>query len=433
MPDPLTLKILTDALTSRAAAFRCRRRLQPAAGQGTKIFPPTYAGAVYNVELRRVPGKDEPVPCVVVDSVQSQANRMEESLQQAVDDGRITIPVVRVKFPDATPGDDETPDYPIGDVTSLQAPHRLADAILRDSTYNGKPFRQSEVGKLIDAASNANATPLYELGPTALVFGMWDSTGPRGGLGAKFERALVSEIVGVNCPYYYDGRDVLQVGDNFKSLLPRRLGLRQDPLNVSRQALVRRRKKGGDWVNDDATKVDEKNGILQPSKLNHGNIPFGARNQQNPDSKDDNNAGVTVDYCEQAFTLSLIQLNRLRFPGSDSKQDKQRDLSARTVLAALGLCAAALASDEGMDLRSRCLLMPEEELTFDLLRGPKQSETYALDAGAAVKLLNEAVAAAKGKGVTWREEPVDLQPSPELVKLVARSQRLAAQDQEATE
>jgi hypothetical protein len=27
---------------------------------------------------------------------------------------------------------------------------------------------------------------------------MWDSTGPKGGLGPKFERAMVSEIVGID-------------------------------------------------------------------------------------------------------------------------------------------------------------------------------------------------------------------------------------------
>ena len=303
-------------------------------------------------------------------------------------------------------------------MTSLQAPHRLADAILRDSTYDGTPFRQSEVGKLIDNASNANATPLYELGPTALVFGMWDSTGPRGGLGAKFERAVVSEIVGVNCPYRYDGTDAVDVGKATKSILPKNHGLRRDPLNANKNVQIKMKdERAWEVVGDAGGKAVK--GAIRPSEINHGNVPFDA-----------DNAGITVDYCEQAFTLSLIQLNRLRFPGDDGQQKKERDVAARTVLAALGLCAAALASDEGMDLRSRCLLMPEEELTFDLLRGPKQSETYGLDADAAVTLLNDAVAAAKKAGVTWREEPVNLQPSPELVKLVARSQRLAAQDQE---
>ena len=71
------LSSLRQAITGSAAALRCRTRLQPAGGEGDKVFPPTYAGAVYAIEKRRVPGKDEPVWCVCLDSVQSQANRME--------------------------------------------------------------------------------------------------------------------------------------------------------------------------------------------------------------------------------------------------------------------------------------------------------------------------------------------------------------------
>ena len=83
-------------------------------------------------------------------------------------------------------------------ITSLEAPHRIADALLRDSLHDGKPFRKSEIGKRIDDVDNRNATALFELCPTALVFGMWDSTGPKGGLGAKFARAMVSQIVGLH-------------------------------------------------------------------------------------------------------------------------------------------------------------------------------------------------------------------------------------------
>jgi len=74
----------------------------------------------------------------------------------------------------------------IGTITSLQAPHRVADAILRDSELDGTPFRQTEIGKKIDVTSLQNATPLFDVCPTALVFGFWDSTGPKGGLGANF-------------------------------------------------------------------------------------------------------------------------------------------------------------------------------------------------------------------------------------------------------
>ncbi|MHB1156049.1 MAG: type I-G CRISPR-associated RAMP protein Csb1/Cas7g [Phycisphaerales bacterium] len=451
MADQLKLEQLQQAVETRAAAFRCRRTLQPAGGAGTKIFPPTYAGATYAVELRRRDG--QAVPCVLIDSVQSQANRMEEALQQAVDDGRIKLPVVSVTFPPAGEGEN-VPKYPIGTITSLQAPHRLADAILRDSEHEGTPFRQSELGKRIDAASMQNATPLYELGPTALVFGMWDSTGPRSGLGAKFERAVVSEIVGINCPYFYSEEE------KRNKQLPRRHGIRWDPLNISKsvgpvymtpnglmtldpeQAEEEPSKSGKGtgkrrlWgkaqgkvayitppASDTATLPD----AGKPSAANHGNVPYGEKDEGM-------NAGITVDYCEQTTTLSLIALRRLRFPNAEGKGDRGRDLTAQAVLAALGLCAAALAADEGLDLRSRCLLWPDEPMTWELLATPgKQGAMFELGAEAAVKLFSESVAAAKKIGLTWHEQPIELAPSAELVKLVARSQAFASNIEGETE
>ena len=143
----LTFKRLQDAVAGKAAAFRCRTTLQPAGGPGDKVFPPTYAGAVYATEKRRLPGHDQPVDCVLLDSVQSQANRMEEALQQAVDAIRLKLPVIEVDFEPYFPGKDQPAEMrlldPVGKVTSLQAPHRIADAILRDSIVqeDGKPFR----------------------------------------------------------------------------------------------------------------------------------------------------------------------------------------------------------------------------------------------------------------------------------------------------
>ncbi len=186
MAEQLTFDCLNAAVQGRAAAFRCKTKLQPAGGEGTKVFPPTHSGGVYATESRRLTNRDNPVDCVLLDSVQSQANRIEEALQQAVDGGLIQLPTIVVDFGNSVPD--------IQRVTSLQAPHRAADAILRDSRLGGKPFRQSEIGQSITESSLANATALYKYCPHALVLGIWDSTGPKGGLGAKFARALVSEI-----------------------------------------------------------------------------------------------------------------------------------------------------------------------------------------------------------------------------------------------
>lgn len=73
MPDTLTLKTLHNAMKGTAAAFRCHTTLQPAGGQGDKVFPPTYAGAVYATESRRLPGREQPVECVLLYSSQPEA------------------------------------------------------------------------------------------------------------------------------------------------------------------------------------------------------------------------------------------------------------------------------------------------------------------------------------------------------------------------
>ena len=52
----LTLKDVREAVSGSAAAFRCRRRLQPGGGEGDKVFPPTFAGAVYAMERRKLAG-----------------------------------------------------------------------------------------------------------------------------------------------------------------------------------------------------------------------------------------------------------------------------------------------------------------------------------------------------------------------------------------
>jgi hypothetical protein len=58
---PLTYDILKGAVAGVAAAIRCRLILQPAAGEGTKVFPPTHSGGVYATEQRRLPVKNKPV------------------------------------------------------------------------------------------------------------------------------------------------------------------------------------------------------------------------------------------------------------------------------------------------------------------------------------------------------------------------------------
>ncbi len=412
MSTPLTLEELKNAVGGTAAAFRCRRRLQPAGGEGDKVFPPTFAGAVYAIEQRRIPGRDAPVTCVLLDSVQSQANRMELALQEAVDAGKIRLPLVEVDFSEHDPTGDIEADRragrlldAVGKISSLQAPHRLADAILRDSELNGVPFRQSKIGKSLNTVSLTNATPLFELCPTALLFGMWDSTGPKGGLGPKFERAIVSEIVGIGA----------EVGDLIR-------GVRRDPLEI-RAAVKVQKNADGSWI-----VVDPKvKGSVSPSKINHSSVPFPERRDQK--SEDNYFAGATVESALQTITISLICLRRLRFP-LNGKSGIETDNRARTALAALGLCAATLAFESGVGLRSRSLLWPDGPMTWELLDRPGEApKEFEITGNQAVLLLNEAIRAAKDRQLPWREEVLVTKPSSELLELVRRSQMLAIQEE----
>jgi CRISPR-associated protein Csb1 len=388
MAEKLTLMALQNAVRGGAAAFRSVTRLQPIGGPGDKVFPVTYAEVAYATEKRRLPGEVNEVDCVLLNSVQSEANHAESALKDACDKGSLKLPLIEVDF-SSTAGFRK----PLANLSSLEVPHRLADAILRDSELeDGTRFQVSEYAKRWGRANLWNATPIYELCPTALLFGMWGSPDKPGGLGAKFERAYVSEIVAIDV-----------------TAPEMRLGFRIDPLESSKSVSLRRKEVGFDVL------VEKEKDSLRPSELNHSNIPFETKN-----------AGVRCRYAEQTTVISLGALRKLRFP-KDMEQSAERDAEGRTVLAALGLCAAVLASERGTSLRSRCHLWPEAAQQWELLESPgKAPRVFTIGGDEAVALLRDAVASAQLAGLNWREDKLMLRPSPELLELIRRSQETAA-------
>ncbi len=387
--DTITLKHVRDALAGNAAAFRSITEYQPAGGTGDKVFPPTYEGGLYAEETRYIDGME--VPCVLLDSVQSQANRMEMALLEDWQTGNCSLPVITVDFT----GRDLLKPFR---VSSLEAPHRISDALLRDSLLEGASFRQSEPGRRIDSVDLRNATALFELNPTALVFGLWDSTGPRGGMGVKFQRALVSEIIGLHA----------QQGKKTSS--------RIDPAQIMRGAGPVYRTTQGGWTLDQADADDPRRAGVRPAEVNHGNVV--------PSIAD---GGYTISKAVQTTVLSLPALRRLRFPIGDSASDPDRDLTARTALAALALLAAALVREQGADLRSRCLLAATGPIGWELLGSPKvETKVFELPVEQARAIYGQAVEAAKSAGLPWMDTELILQPSPQLLGLVRHSQELAA-------
>lgn len=420
----LTLEFLKKLVEEDAVAIRGTAILEPAGGPGDKVFPSTHsvgdrATSRYAFEKRRIDGQE--VECVLLDSVQSQANRMEEALQELWTSERIALPVISVDFSAAAPD--------VGVVTSLTAPHRVADALLRDSLSNGTLFRLSETGRSFTDATVKNAAPLFTVCPTGLVFGLWDSTGPKGGKGAKFARAVVSEIVGLNaiCGVKTESRidpagietasGVLYIKKRDPEVPMKTWTLDPEEAELDGKEPLKwgsKLDKNGKW----------KQGSGKPSEANHGNIP---------PSIDTLAGGVTIDYALHTVVLSLAALRKLSFGGKGNG-----DVEARMVLAALGLLAVLAAESRGHDLRSRCLLVPKEgkALTFQVVHRNGRTEDLCLTLEGAVALFKAAVAALPEVlrfSMNPGEPLATLIPSPKLTALMKKSRELAATGTEVEE
>lgn len=405
-----------NGMVAEDAALRRRQVLQPVGGKGDKIFPPTYPGEGRNApprhvyERRRLNGAD--IWCVLLDSVQSQANRLEECLLAAIFDG-ISIPYVEVDFTGANLDG-------ISKITSLDAPHRVYDAILRDSLYDGTPFMESDVGQRLAKAKAADASALLETSPTALLFGAWHSTGQGGGLGAKFSRCLISEIVGVDVPV--DEVDVNQrTGEVEIQTSGRRTGSRIDPLGILNKVKIYQAKADpSDWTareDEAATKGANKEPVLYPTKkgkpgraslINHGNVTPSVQP-----------LGVTCDHIEHSVVLSFAALRRLHFGGAE------KDVAGRSLLAALGLVALTEQDARGYALRSRCDLVCDGRAPLEIVRSDGSTEAVEIDRTQARTLYDAAYLAAQGAGFSLSSKPLELKPQDKLVEIVRKSQELA--------
>ena len=374
-----------------ASALRRIRRLQPAGGEGDYVAPPTYPHpekkkwGVHSYETRRISGDD--VRCVLLDSVQSQAARMEESLVRAFvsapqraaggrDGGAsriarekgVAIPHIVVDFT-------EDPDVrDIGRVTSMELPHRVFDATIRDSLLDGKPFPDTAIGREISDSTQRNATPLLRHATTGLVYGAWKSYWG-GALTARFQRCITSEIIGVNA------RDSSSPAS------------KTDRFNIGKDVKIS--------MEDGRMRLDARG--KRPSEYGHGSIV----------SMEIPNLGVTMDYARQTTVITLAGLRRLGFPGKDEAASH----SALVALAVIG------AEDEGTfsALRSRCdLVQGGEEYEWEIVNADGTTEGFRPDPRKIAEWLVESVEELESGGV-WDRNPTVLRPAKSLVDLIKKS------------
>lgn len=385
------LQLLLRGCERGVSAIRCKTRLQPAGGIGDKLFPPTYEGGKYAFENRRIEGSE--TRTVLLDSVQSQANRLEDTLLEAFRAGTLKLPIFEMNVAGH-------------DVTSLTVPHRVHDAILRDSLWDGKLFRESMNGKRLVSARAWNATPFFEFAPTVLLFGTWDSQSGGGVDTAKVARSLVSEIIGL------DAVDGVKTSSRID---PLGIRLMRNVIEKTSDSEMWRfvQPQSGD-VKRSAKKQEGKSDVksTRPSEINHGNVT--------PTIEP---GGVTVREALQTTVLSITQLRKLRFPDDSGRTSNERDVSGRAVIAALGLHALALSQEDGgMQLRSRCHLVPVEAPHFEVIgRTMAESEVFTLDAAATEAALTEALSVSDKHELKWHGGSIRLEPRPDMVRLVELS------------
>ena len=360
--------------------IRLDTELEPLAGPGGPVKPAIYEGGVYQHDRRwAVPTDAESTPIIVIDNVPSQANRLEAALLRHRES--TGVPELVLDLSDLG----ELPAHLPRRLSSLEFPHRNADAYLRDALIDGRSFVDTEFGRAIFGATARACGPLLAWFPQALLYGFWQSHLGKKRHNAKHARAWVSEIVG----WKPAATDV------------KVLGLKGDPLNLSTEVSIT--SNPDDLLDWEFTKAPQGRGV-RLSEIGHGQVPVG--------EADGTRAAVSFARVTQRATVSFAQLRRVEL----GRKTGEANAAARALLVALGLHAHQLAFGRGFALRSGAELVPRRSVATWL--GSSGDEPIDIgDATATGELLKEGIDHARDVGVPldgWGSDPVVLTPKDNL-------------------
>ena len=354
-------RVLQAAATQRSAVTLRAELISASSIEGdTKqhVFPPTFVDLGHLTSPVREDGTHE---YVLIDSTQSWANRLEE----VADDPALGLPRIDVQVADQT-------------LSAYKLPHRVYDAILRDSTLGNVTFRETPLGKSLTGARPANATALLLHAPTVLLFGGWDSFAGLKVGAAKWPAALAGQILG------------------FDAQLSKKTGVRVDPLEISIDDFqsYKAAAPGEVWTLDADAAEKDKSGKpvpIKPSEVGHGNIPASVINK-----------GAWVSRIELRSSLSITRLRRYHFPVG-GVSTPERDAAAVTLLVCLGVDLMAQRLARGLDMRAGAEL--DVRSAKWLLRSSlADDEAVEVTATAAHEALKRAVEAAAAQGLAFGED-----------------------------
>jgi CRISPR-associated protein Csb1 len=398
MPE-ITLDLLLDAVVpGGGSCLVSTTELEPAGGPHSAVAPAKFKAdgknaSIYAYEKRYLNGQLR--TAVLIDSKQSQLNRMEAALQLAIEDGHPTLsrlPRLTVTYQ----VDGRTEQY-----SDLTLPHRPFDGHLRAATLTGTPVTALAEYRAIRDCTPANARVLLESSPITLIHGGWDAT--RRSRQGRWRSALVGEIIGFCADQetsLRDGATSLRGGARVDPVAMQ-IRLRPEELQeiVDRQADEMSLKSDKIGNGSDGERI--KNGRVSTSSVGLGGIPP-VLNQL---------AGVACDRIIRTHVLSLAALRQMRF-GAGSRGDQ----ACRALLAALALNGLAR-SDAELDLRANCDLVEagRPQVTLDQRWGQCLS-LASLGVQEADALLAEALAYAETTAnVRWSGPVLEATGNPAIV------------------
>ena len=315
--------------------------LKPAGGEHELIAPAKYSiqnsklkdeeKGTYVFEVRFIEGK--PVNTVLIDSRSSAVNRMEQALQDAINEGRVEALkyMPRIKVSVVEEGSIKASH------TDLELPHRAFDSTVRfaNEIKDEKSDRHKRYEKA-RKATQREALDLFDLSPITVLFGGWDSyreDKKAKKKGTKFPSAVMSETTG--CLAHQNCKP--------EETVRRRSGARLDPVV----------EEGGD------------------SKKGIGMIPPGTKMVD----------GVAVKDIIRTHILSFSTLRQLRFYDAGEKIAEKNE-SIRTLLACVAIYGF-VAANENLTYRSHCQLSlkepPECIIEYSSSNIPKHFDPISFD------------------------------------------------------
>ena len=384
MSQRITLEALLQGCAddSFEDGIRIDTELEPLGGAGAPVKPAVYEGGQYQSDRRwQAIGDAEPTPVIVIDNVPSQANRLEEALRQHRES--VGIPEFVLDLSELT----GLPAHLPRQLSSLQFPHRNADAYLRDALLDGQVFLETPVGKTLFAATPQACGALVEWFPQSLLYGFWQSHLGKKQANTKHARAWVSEIIGWQPA----------------SVETKNKGLKSDPLNLTTNEVVTSNPDNrAKWAVGTSKTVDGKRDKL--SEIGHGQVPF---------MREADLAAAAVSFARvtQRATISFAQLRRVSLGTGAANADA----AVRALLVALGLHAHQLAFGRGFALRSGGELRPTARAATWLDSGDAPCDLG--DTAATLALLQEAKTHAQSCKVPlagWDQAPTTLTPRDNL-------------------